>query len=376
MAPAPTPGPLSTRATARIFLTVAGLAAMLYLLFLVRSVVGLVFIAMFLSVALGPPVDFFARRRLPLVRRLIPRSLAILVVYALIGLSVFGVGLLVVPPIVTQVNSFAAKAPQYLDEVTKNKTLAKYDRRYHVTAKLRQQASKLPAKLSKAAGALRDVTVGVFSALVQLITVLTIAFFLLLDGQRIAGFLFGLSRPQTESRMREIAEDIYRAVSGYVAGNLVISVIAGTTTYVVLSLLGVPFSVPLSVLVAFLDLIPLVGATIGAVLVGIVTLFNDFPTATIVWAIFSLVYQQVENSVIQPIVYKRTVDVHPLVVIISILIGAALLGVLGALVAIPVAGALQIVVRDLWRRRKVGGIVLLDDDGEVEEASSELVTPG
>jgi predicted PurR-regulated permease PerM len=376
MASAPIPGPPSTRATARIFLTVAGLAAMLYLLFLVRSVVGLVFIALFLSVALGPPVDFFARRRLPLVGRLVPRSLAILMVYALIGLMVFGVGLLVVPPIVTQVNSFAAKAPQYLNEVTKNKTLAKYDRRYHVTDKLREQASKLPAKLSKAAGALRDVTVGVFSALVQLITVLTIAFFLLLDGERIAGFLFGLGRPQTESRMREIAEDIYRAVSGYVAGNLVISLIAGSTTYVVLSLLGVPFSVPLAVLMAFLDLIPLVGATIGAVLIGIVTLFNDFPTATIVWVVASLVYQQIENNVIQPIVYKRTVDVHPLVVIISILIGAALLGVLGALVAIPVAGALQIVVRDLWRRRKVGGIVLLDEDGEVEEASSGLVTPG
>jgi len=369
------PTPPSTRATARIFLTVAGLAATLYLLFLVRSVVGLVFIALFLSVALGPPVDFFARRRVPLVGRLVPRGLAILVVYALIGLTVFGVGLLVVPPIVTQVNSFAAKAPDYLNQVTKNKTLAKYDRRYHVTQKLREQASKLPAKLSKAAGALRDVTVGVFSALVQLITVLTIAFFLLLDGERIAGFLFGLARPQTESRAREIAEDIYRAVSGYVAGNLVISLIAGTTTYVVLSVLGVPFSVPLSVLMAFLDLIPLVGATIGAVLIGIVTLFNDFPTATIVWAVAALVYQQLENNVIQPIVYKRTVDVHPLVVIISILIGAALLGVLGALVAIPVAGALQIVVRDLWRRRRPGGIVLLDEDGEVE-AASELVTPG
>ncbi|MGI8580134.1 MAG: AI-2E family transporter [Solirubrobacteraceae bacterium] len=89
----------------------------------------------------------------------------------------------------------------------------------------------------------------------------------------------------------------------------------------------------------------------------------------------SLIYQQLENNVIQPMVYKRTVDVHPLVVIISILVGAALLGVLGALVAIPVAGALQIVVRDLWRRRRPGGIVLLDEDGEIEEAS-ELVTPG
>jgi predicted PurR-regulated permease PerM len=102
---------------------------------------------------------------------------------------------------------------------------------------------------------------------------------------------------------------------------------------------------------AFLDLIPLVGATIGGVVIGIVTAFNDFPTATIVWVIVFLVYQQVENNLLQPLVYRKTVDVAPLLVIVSILIGSTLLGVLGALVAIPVAAAAQIVVRDFWARR-------------------------
>src|SRR5207244_1068215 len=136
-----------------------------------------------------------------------------------------------------------------------------------------------------------------------------------------------------------ISEDVYRATAGYVAGNLVISVVAGTTTYLTLLALGVPFAVPLAVLMSFLDLIPLVGATIAGIAVLLVTLFTNFPTATIVWLVVFVVYQQVENNVLQPIVYRRTVDVPPLVVIVAVLVGGSLLGVLGALVAIPIAAA-------------------------------------
>ena len=113
-----------------------------------------------------------------------------------------------------------------------------------------------------------------------------------------------------------------------------------------------PFAVPLAVLMAFLDLIPLVGATLGGVTIAIVTLFNNFPTSTIVWVIVFIVYQQVENNVIQPVVYRRTVNVAPLAVIVAILIGGSLLGILGALVAIPVAATIQIIVRDLWENRE------------------------
>ena len=119
-----------------------------------------------------------------------------------------------------------------------------------------------------------------------------------------------------------------------------------------MTILDVPFAVPLAVLMAFLDLIPLIGATIGGVAIGIVTAFNDFPTDTIIWAIVFIVYQQIENNVLQPLVYRKTVNVNPLLVIISILIGARLLGVLGALVAIPVAAAIQIIVRSLWEQRE------------------------
>ena len=334
----------STQTIVRVFLTVVALVAALYFLYLIRKVVGLLAIALFLAIALGPAVDFFARRH-------VKRWIAILLVYLGIFGAVVGVGLLVVPPVVSQVNSLAGKLPSYINDLERNKTVQRYDRRYHITQKLRQQARKLPSKLGDAASALQSVTVGVFSAIVQLVTVLTMTFFLLLDGGRIFSWLVGTLRPEREARVRGVAHDVYDAVSGYVAGNLVISVLAGLVTYVTLLILGIPFAVPLSILMAFLDLIPLVGATIGAVAIGIVTAFTDFPTATIVWVIVSVVYQQVENNIVQPVVYRRTVDVHPLMVIVAILIGATLIGVLGALVAIPVAAAVQIVLRDVWRRR-------------------------
>ena len=141
-------------------------------------------------------------------------------------------------------------------------------------------------------------------------------------------------------------------MGSYVAGALFQAAIAGITSYIVMWILGVPFRGPLAVLIALLDLIPLVGATIGAIIVGLVTLFVSFPTATIVWAIWSIIYQQVENTVIQPRIQARAVDVQPFVVLVAVLFGSTLLGVVGALVAVPAAASLQIVVREWLRYRE------------------------
>jgi predicted PurR-regulated permease PerM len=348
----------SSRAIVRIVLTITATVALIYLLYLVRSTLLLVFISVFLAVALGPAVAYFRRRGLP-------RGAAILIVYVLIAASIVGVGLLVVPPVVSQVEGLSNDIPGYVQDLRHNKQFAKYDDKYHISKKINEQAKKLPSHLGEAAGALQSITVGVFGAIVQLVTVLTMTFFLLLDGERIAGFLLRLRGRDNEERYRRIASDIYRSIAGYVAGNLLISVLAGVTTYVVLAILGVPFAVPLAVLMAFLDLIPLVGATLGGVAIGVVTLFNNFPTSTIVWLIVFIVYQQVENNIIQPVVYRRTVNVPPLLVIVAILIGGSLIGILGALVAIPVAAAIQIVVRDVWEQR---------DAHRLED--SEVIVPG
>ncbi len=330
---------LTTRQIARILFTVAAVSALLYLLVQIRSTLLLLGIAVFLAVALGPAVDFFARGRLP-------RAAAILVVYVLIFLVFSGVLSLIVPPVVNGATDLSRDVPGYVQDLRDNKTIRDLDDKYDVTTKLQDEAQKLPEKLGDAAGALQSIAAGVVNAAFQLLTILTMTFFLLLDGRRISDFLirrFGRGR---EERLRTVAERIYKSTSGYVAGALTITSINGILTFIILSILGVPFAVPLAVLMSFFGLIPLVGATIGGVIILVVTLFTDFPSATIVYGIFLVVYQQVENNVLQPFIFKRTVNVPPLAVIIAILAGSSVLGVVGALVAIPIAAALQIVLRE------------------------------
>jgi predicted PurR-regulated permease PerM len=336
---------VSARVVAKVVLVAAAVAGGILLLYEIRSVIGLVFVALFIAVALGRPVDFFQRRGLK-------RWLAILTTYLGLLLAVFVVGLLIVPPIVEETNKFVGDVPGYVQDLRDNETIRDYDEKYHVTDKLEEGARKLPSHLSDALGALQSVTVGVFSALVQLVTVLVMAFFMLLDGKRALDWVFRELGPVRGPRIRRIAHDVYRSVGGYLVGNLLISVIAGTTTWIVLSILQVPFAVPLAVLMAFLDLIPLVGATIAGLIIGVVAAVHNFPGDMIVWLVWLILYQQIENNVVQPQVYKRTVSLHPLVVIIAVLIGAGLMGVLGALVAIPIAGAIQIIARDWWQLRK------------------------
>jgi predicted PurR-regulated permease PerM len=154
--------------------------------------------------------------------------------------------------------------------------------------------------------------------------------------------------PPDRSRwLKQLYDRIRATVGNYVAGALAQATVAGVLAWIVLEILGVPYALPLAVVVFVLDLVPLVGATLGAIVVGIVTLFSDFPTDTIIWVIFSVIYQQVENTVIQPRIQARAVAVHPLVVLVSVLFGSTLFGVLGALLAIPVAAAIQITIREV-----------------------------
>jgi predicted PurR-regulated permease PerM len=291
--------------------------------------------------------------------------MAIVLTYVSLLLAVVGVALLVVPPIVDQTNRFVTHVPNYIENLRDNKTIQRYDDKYDITPKLKDQAAKLPSHFGDAATALQNIAVGLFAAIITVVTVLVMTFFLLLDGRRAFEWFLDELGPERGERVRAIADDVYRSVGGYVVGNLTISLIAGVTTYVVLTILGVPFSVPLAVLMAFLDLIPLIGATIAGIAIAIVTAVGaDFPRDVIIWAVFFILYQQAENNLLQPLIYRRTVALHPLLVIVAILIGAALLGIVGALLAIPIAGAIQIVVKDSWAVRKSARRTILPRDDE------------
>jgi predicted PurR-regulated permease PerM len=289
-----------------------------------------------------------------------PRWLAILSVYVIVAGLVILIGLVVVPPIATGVKALATDLPDKINQLQDTGWIRDLNNRYDVVDKLKQSAADLPTQLGSAAGTLQSVTFGAFSAFVQLVTVLTLVFLMLLDGPQIVRWAKAQLPKAHRPRADKLADEIYRVVSGYVIGNLLISVAAGSITYVTLLLLGVPFAAPLAILMAFLDLIPLVGASLaGAVIALAAGALGDFPWDPIIWLIVLTAYQLIENNMLQPLIYKRTVSVPPLLTIIAVLIGVELLGVLGALLAIPTAAVAQVIASDLWGSygpdRKVAG---------------------
>jgi predicted PurR-regulated permease PerM len=278
------------------------------------------------------------------------RGLAITIVF--LGLLAIPIALiaLIVPPLINEANDFADKVPGYARDVTEyvreNDRLRDINDDYDITSKLEEEAGKLPDRLGGAAGTLRDVGFGIVNSLFALVTILVLTAFLLGSGRNWVDAMIRSRPPAERERLRRSLDNMASAVAGYVAGALLIALIAGVATYVVLLILGVPFRGPLALIAGLFSLIPLVGATIAAVLIGLVTVFEDFPTTTIIWSVWAIVYQQIENHVIQPQIQKRTVHVHPFITIVAVLFGASLLGVLGALIAIPVAASIQILLRE------------------------------
>jgi predicted PurR-regulated permease PerM len=199
-----------------------------------------------------------------------------------------------------------------------------------------------------------SLTKSILNAVIAVVTIAFLTLFMLLEGPTWVERIYGLISEQAQPRWRRVGGDIYRTVGGYVTGNLAISLIAGVVSTAVLLVLGVPYAVALGLIVALLDLIPLAGATLAAIIVSAVGFLHS-TTAGIVLVIFFVLYQQLENHVLQPLVYGRTVRLSPLIVLVAVLMGAQLAGVIGALGAIPVAGSIQVVVVD-WlehRRQKV-----------------------
>jgi predicted PurR-regulated permease PerM len=329
-------------------MVVVGVGAALYLIYLLRKPIGWVLLAGFLAIALSAPVNWLSLR--------MRRGFAITIVY--LGLLAVPIGLaaIIVPPVVNEVDSLAQDVPKYADDVQTfvrdNKQLRKLDEDYDITQKIQDEAAKLPGRVGDAAGLLRDIGLGLVNSIFALVTILVLTAFILGAWPAWREALFESMPSERSDRLRRAAEHIARAVAGYVAGALVIAVIAGTASFIVLTILGVPFAAPLGVFAGFMSLIPLIGATIAAVIIGLVTVFNDFPTDTIIWTIWAIIYQQIENNLIQPQIQKRTVNVQPFVVLVAVLFGQTLLGVLGALVAIPIAASLQITVREWWRWRR------------------------
>ncbi|MCW3046641.1 MAG: hypothetical protein JWO74_925 [Solirubrobacterales bacterium] len=340
---APRNGP-SVRAVLRTVLVIVGVVLVLYLAYLLRQPLGWIVLAGFIAVALSGPVN--------LLSRWIRRGFAIALAYLGVILIPVAIALIFVPPLVREGSNLVDKLPQYATDVRtyldKSKTFRKLQQDYQIGTKLQDEANKLPQKAGGAAKTLGNIGIGFVSSLFAAVNILFLSVFMVARGRRwVEGFL-KLHPPDRAVRLERMADRIAQAIGNYVGGALLQATIAGITTFIVLTVLGVPFAGPLAILTALFDLIPLVGATIGAIIVGVVTVFGDFPTVTIIWTIWAIVYQQIENTVIQPRIQSKAVDVQPFIVLISVLFGSTLFGIAGALLAIPVAASIQIAAREYW----------------------------
>ena len=351
MAAAPSSAPtaaVSARVVLRVVITVLLVVLALWLIYLLRTPLTWIFIAGFLAIALSGPVNWLQRR--------MKRGFAIAIVYVgLILIPVFLAALLV-PPVVEQLNNLVNNLPAYVrdlqDLVNENERLRQLEEDYNITAELQKQASTLPGRVGDAAGILSDIGLGLVNSVFAGVSILVLSLFMIGSGRNWIDWVAERQGPERSAWLKRLFDRIGNAVGNYVAGALGQALIAGVLAYIVLTILGVPYAGSLAVVIFLLDLVPLVGATLGAILVGIITLFNDFPTATIIWTIWSIVYQQIENNVIQPRIQAKAVSVHPFVVLTSVLFGSTLFGVLGALLAIPVAAAIQISIIEYNRLRR------------------------
>ncbi|MFE9694873.1 AI-2E family transporter [Micromonospora sp. NPDC005806] len=334
------------RSTARRALIVIGLVlatvVALGLVWATRRVLVLVIVAAFFAVALKPLVDQVERR---FVRR---RALATLLVFAVAFVLFSALGAVIVVPLVNEVARFAERAPELLREAQAGRgRVGHLVERFHLQRYVNaEQLPRYGARLSQPAlGVLR----GVLETVAGLVTVVVLAYLMVLEAPKIIAGTLALAGDRVAQRLRRIGRDSSRAITGYLSGNLLISLILGGLTYLLLFLLGVPFAAVIALLVAIADLIPLVGATLGAI-VAAGAGFLHSPTTGVIVLVSFVIYQQVENHLLAPVVLSRAVRLNPLTVLVSGLLAAELAGLLGALLAIPAAGIAQILLREFTPR--------------------------
>ncbi len=337
-----------TRTIVRVIALVLAAAAAVKIVDAVSHVLTWIAVSVFLAVALEPVVR--------VTERWMSRTWAVLAVFGgLLTLVALFLAVLIIP-IATQVDDLRDAAPGYLQRLERNQTIRDLNTRYKLVQKAQDAAKQAPGQVFGAAGR-------VVSGVVATLTVLFLTLFLMFELPTMSRGLLSLLSEEQAARVRLVSADVNRSIGGYVLGNLAISVVAGATVGISLWILGVPYAAALAVFMGVCDLVPLVGATVGALAAIGVAFAAQGLTAGIVMIVVNVVYQQFENHILQPIVYRKTVQLSAFLVLVAVLIGGELMGVLGALVAIPIAGSLQLVVREL---RKGSGIAPAASEPEPE----------
>jgi predicted PurR-regulated permease PerM len=317
-------------------------ACALGLVYAARHAIIWILIAVFLTVALDPAVRFFERRGLR-------RGLASAIVFALALLVLGTLALLFVPPLVREIRDLVDATPDFVEDLTAGRgPLGFLERDYGVVERVRASVEEQGAdRLLGVSAPAVDIVRGLFTTVIAVVAISFLTFFMLLEGKNWVTRFLDAMPLAARARWERILGAVYSSIGGWVTGALVVALIAAVTTTIVLLATGVPYAFALGVLVAILNPIPLAGATLAAVVISIVAFLGAGVVPGIIVVVFFVVYQQVENHVLYPLVYGRTVRLSPLTVLIGVLIGIELAGIIGAIVAIPIAGSVQAIIREL-----------------------------
>ena len=335
----------------RTILLVLGIAVLvglaLALVYLAWRPLTWIIIAMLLAAALNPAVEAIERRGLA-------RPWAASLVFVTALFVVTGIGFLDHPAARRAGDRLRQRGPRlHRRSHGRGRPLGWLQDEYQIVDRIRAAIEEQGVGgILGLGGPVLDVVRSVVTAIVGVITIVFLTYFMLLEGPRTIAGILGLLPESARPRYERVGRDVYRAISGYVTGNLLISLVAGTLSTIVLFAVGSEFAVALGLLVAVLDLIPLAGATLAAILVSTVIFIETDWLRCVIVIVFFVAYQQFENHVLQPLVYGRTVQLSPLAVLCAVLIGAQLAGILGALLAIPIAGSLIAIVREILLYRR------------------------
>lgn len=350
---------------------VLGVAAALAFVLLAQSGLTLIAIALFLALALNPAVEFFQRRGLR-------RGLAVAAVYGLAVVVFALLALVFIPPLVTQITHFVDALPGLVHDLTKGRgPLGFLERKYHVVEEVRKATSKQgSSSLTGAATPALGVVKGVATTVGGLVIIAFLTLFMLLEGPEWRRRLDDLIPERHRPPLERIGAGVYKSVGGFVTGNLLASFLAGVFVTVVLVIVGVPYAIPLGLFTVIIELVPYIGPAVVTVLLSLVALTVG-PVAGLVVFVLMLVYHAIEGHSLRPLIYGRALKLSALAVLIAILLGAEVAGILGALVAIPIAGSIQAIVSELLDQRNVRQPESADSEADeaVPPRNSSLAGP-
>ena len=325
-------------------LVLLGVASLVVLTVFSLGTLLSIFVAAILALGLDPVVA-------ALVRRGWGRGKAALAVFAALFAAVAAIVLLTAVPVWEQIVEFADALPGYWEEISNSAVFQDLTSATGADDTISNALKDLAAGLPDAASALAGIFAGVFGSVLSLVTLTFLSLFLLMERVTITNWLFGFAPPEVEQRWRPVVENSISAVSSSLIGNVAISVVAGTVAGLSAWAFGLPFPIVLAVITGFLDLIPQVGATVAAVILVAVALTVSTPAA-IAMGVIQLIYQQIENYIVYPLVYREAVELSPFTTIVAVLIASALLGVVGAILAVPFAAVIKIILNEAGAPRR------------------------